>query len=63
MKATSDLLLDGCIGDEISRELLGRKLVEGHVRIERLDNPFSPQPHIPKRVVVVTTRVPITCEI
>ena len=63
MKPARNLLLNGRLRQEIPSDLLDSKLTKRHVRIEGVDHPFPPQPHVPKGIVVVTTGIPVAGEV
>ena len=63
MKATGNFLRDGRIGKHIARQLFNRKLIEGHVLIERIDNPVSIGPNGSGSVFFITVGVGISRQI
>ena len=63
VKTRGDFLVHGGLRQHVPRDLFDGKLVKGHPRIERLDNPFAPKPHVPQGIVVIAAGVPITRQI
>ena len=59
IEARRDLLVDRRVRQQITSQLLNRKLVEGHVVVERADDPVTPRPHCPIVVREVAIRVSI----
>ena len=57
VEARRDALGQGRVGKQVSRELLDRELVEGHVVVEGVDHPIAPAPHIARAVVLVAVGV------
>ena len=55
IKSGGDLLFDGCVGQQIARQLLDRELVEWHAGIERLDHPMAVAPCMRAPVVLLIT--------
>src|SRR5262245_5321344 len=57
MKAGGDLLIQGCTRQQISRDLRDRELIEGHVGVERPDDPIAIRPDrtmaVPLKAVAV----------
>ena len=47
-----DLLIEAGIREEVAGELLGQKLVIGHVRVEGVDHPIAPRPTRANHLVV-----------
>ena len=60
MKAGGDDLALAGLRQEIAGELLDGELVEGHVRIERIDHPVAEFPNLARRVDGVAVRVRVT---
>ena len=52
-----DLLIEGRVGQQITGELLGDELIEGHVLLKRADDPIPPGPLIVRSVVLVAVAV------
>ena len=63
MKARRHLLLDRRIWQHVARDLLDGELVERHPRIERLDHPLPPQPHVPQRIIMIPARVAVARQV
>src|SRR5262245_51862633 len=60
IKPGGDLLADGRVLQQIAGELPDRKLVEGQVVIERVDDPVAVCPDGPRRVERIAIRVSVT---
>ena len=50
VKAGGDFLICGCIGKQISGNLLDGKLIEGHILIDGIDHPVPECPAIPELI-------------
>jgi hypothetical protein len=61
VEACGDPLLEGGVWQQIAGELLDCELVEGHVGVERLDDPIAPAPHVPRAIVLIAAGVGIAC--
>ncbi len=57
VEAGRDALLDRRVRQQVACELLDGELIEGHVRVEGVDDPISPAPHEPLVVREVAVRV------
>ena len=55
MEAGRDLLLERCIRQQISGDLLGGELVKRHPSIYRADHPVAPLPRIGPEVIFLET--------
>ena len=53
----SNPLLQCRLGEQVTRELLNRELVEGHIGIEGIDHPVPPTPHRSGTIVLITTGI------
>ena len=60
VEAGRDSLVERRVRQQVSRKLLGDKLIERHPAVEGVDRPVSPPPHVPSRVVVEAVRVGVT---
>ena len=58
-----DSLSQCCVGDQVSRDLLDRKLIERLIRVVGSDDPISPGPHVAMAVGVVDAGVSVAGEI
>ena len=63
VESGGDFLVDGAVGDEVTGELFGGELIEGHAGVEGLDDPFAPEPHVAEGVVVIAAGVAVACEV
>ena len=52
VKAGSDFLFEGSLGQEIARDLLDGEFIEGFVVAVSVEHPVSPGPHIARAIVV-----------
>ena len=59
LEAGGDELGLGAIGQQVAGELLAEELVVGHIRVERVDDPVAPEPHVPAAVDREAVRVGI----
>ena len=61
METASNLLLNRGVRNEIASKLCDGELVERHVRIESMDHPLTPKPHVAKRIIVIAAGIAIAC--
>ena len=61
VKTGCDLLADRRSGQQVARQLLDRKLIEGHIGIQRVDHPIAKLPNRPGAVDRVAVAVSIPC--
>ena len=59
VKARRDKLLVLRLRQQVAGDLLDRKFVEWHVRVERRNRPVAPEPHRASRVALIAVRVRI----
>ena len=53
----ADLLLEGCVREEVSGQLLDGEPVEWFVRVKGVDDPLAIRPNVALRVDVITVRI------
>ena len=64
MKTGRDPLVERRVGQQVSRQLLDRELIEWQIAIERIDHPIPPTPRVGTRqVFLIAIAVGIACEI
>ena len=63
VKASGNLLIDGCIGEQVTGNLFDGKLVKGHILIEGIDNPVTECPAIAQLIRLKTIGIGIPCKI
>ena len=57
VKGAGDALFDGRVWKQVARDLLDRKLIEGLVGVESMDDVVAEPPHRARGVVVVAVRI------
>ena len=50
VKTGGNLLIDGCIGEQVTSNLLDGKLVKGHILIDGIDHPVTKCPAVSELV-------------
>ncbi len=63
VEARRDPRIERRVGQEVAGELFDRELLEGHVAIERVDDPVAPRPEAAAAVLLVPVRVRVAREV
>ena len=63
MEAAGDALIASRIGQKVPGQLLNGEPVECHVVVERLDHPFTPEPHEARAIEMIAAGIGVAGQV